>query len=81
MNDALFIENWANLDTFTRKALKDFARSPTESNQAYAVGYIGALADRGLIPEISYWLALVGQMSEGSRAQEFVRYASLEVAQ
>lgn len=77
MNDALFIENWAKLDRFTQKALRDFARKPTERNSCYVTGYIGALGDRGLLPDVNYWLALVGQMAEGSKAQDFVLQAKV----
>lgn len=77
MNDALFIENWNQLDTFTKKAFKDFARNPSASNQSYIVGYIGALADRGLLPEVPYWLALAGTIAEGNKAQDFVLKSSI----
>lgn len=78
MNDELFIENWGKLDVFTRKAFKDFARNPTERNSCHMVGYIAALADRGLIPEVGYWLALAGQIREADRARDAVRFAAID---
>jgi hypothetical protein len=78
MNDSLFIENWAKLDRFTQKALKDYSRNPSDSNQSYMVGYLGALADRGLVPEISYWLAIVGQLQASKAIVEAIRYSALD---
>lgn len=72
MDDGLFIKNWERLDAFTKKAFKDFARHPTEQNACYATGYIAALADRGLLTDPGYWLAVVGRMRDSERVREAV---------
>lgn len=72
MNDALFLENWEALDMFTRKALRDFARKPTERNSCYVIGYIAALSDRGLLDDPGYWLAFISRTAEGNDQQRAI---------
>lgn len=77
MNDSLFIENWAKLDRLTQKALKDYARHPSDGNQSYIVGYLGALADRGILPDVVYWLAIVGQLQQAKAVEDAIRFAEI----
>lgn len=75
MNIELLDANWRTLDTFTQKALKDYARFGTESNNTYITGYLGALADRGLLTDPGYWLAVVNT----PEAMKHIRRLPLEI--
>lgn len=75
MDTTEFQKQWGHLSDQMRFALRNFARCPTESNRSYIVGYIGALADHGMIQDAAYWLAVAGVMAQGHTAQEAVLHA------
>lgn len=76
MNVELFLANWAQIDRLTQVALKNFVRSPTERNACYITGYIGALADRDLLHDASYWLAITGRViDQDAKVSDAIRHA------
>jgi hypothetical protein len=73
MNDALFIKQWRAAPIRVKRALQDFARFPTEKNDAYCVGYLSGAYDAGSLEfDIAYWMAFTHQIKEGSEAQKFI---------
>ena len=78
MNDTLFTKQWRALPHRVQRALMDFARFPTEKNDAYCVGYISGTHDAGSLEfDIDYWMAFTQQIKEGSEAQRFIFNAEL----
>lgn len=77
MSDEEFINHWRELDCDTKNALKNLARNPTRDNAAYMIGYIGALADRSMLKDVGYWMAIVNTMAEGNRVQDNVLHSDL----
>jgi len=60
-----FDTHWATLHRSTKQVLRSFAKSPTERNSCYTIGYLAALDAHGLIDDdaYTYMLALVGSAS------------------
>jgi hypothetical protein len=78
MNDALFIKQWRAAPVRVKRALQDFARFPTERNDAYLVGYLTGAWDNGALDfDIGYWMAFTKQIKEGSEAQKFIFNAAI----
>ena len=65
MNTARFEDHWSRLNQNQRRLMRDLTKTPTDSNESYAVGYLSALRDNGLIAhnDHTYWLAVVGQIA------------------
>lgn len=65
MNMVHFFKNLETLSAASKSALKDFAACPTESNQAYFIGYLAALLSNKLISTDSYnyFVALAGRIA------------------
>lgn len=45
---------WASAPTGLKRTTATFAKYPTERNKAYAIGYLVALNDHGLLPMANY---------------------------
>ena len=60
----LFRAAWARLPWRAQYTLRVFAKHPTERNNAYVTGYLGAMRDCQVINanDYTYWLAAIGQM-------------------
>ena len=54
MNLVLFFKNLETLSAASKSALKDFAAHPSQSNQAYFIGYLAALLSNKLIEVDAY---------------------------
>ena len=78
MKDQLFLKHWRAAPVRVKRALQDFARFPTERNDAYVVGYLSGAWDNGALDfDIGYWMAFTKQVKEGSEAQRFIFTADL----
>lgn len=77
--DELFMIHWRGMDYRLRRTFKDFAKYPTQTNESFVVGYLGALADHKLITQerYTYLLALAGQMRTAAWVAHAVRHAEL----
>ncbi len=78
MNDELFLDNWHQLSRRTQLKIREFAQTPTKSNQSYVVGYIAALSDCSLITDAEYWVSFVCNLAEGNRLQDAIFYAQIK---
>jgi len=78
MNDELFLDNWRQLTRRTQLKIREYAQTPTESNQSYVVGYIAALSDCGSITDAEYWVSFVSNLAEGNRLQDAIFYAEIK---
>lgn len=79
MNDLLhhepLIKAWKDFSPKAQRVLKDFAKTPTIANQAYAIGYIAALRDNSVISSdtYSYMLSIFGQLPSQNYIMEAIR--------
>ena len=65
MNMVHFFKNLETLSAASKSALKAFAACPTESNQAYFIGYLAALLSNKLISTdpYNYFVTLAGRIA------------------
>lgn len=69
-----FADVWGSLDVKTRRMFAEYAKSTTERNLCYAIGYLAALEQHGLInsDRHSYLMALAGQMAEVEAVRQII---------
>ena len=74
MNQELFDLAWAEAPLHLKRALKDFAKYPTERNSCFISGYLSAMDNSGVLSSETYLylLALTGQIGESKELQTLV---------
>lgn len=70
-----FLDAMKDIGHKCRKVAYDFAKYPTEKNEAFAVGYLSALHDNSLIRQdtYTYMLSVFGQLREQSYIVEAIK--------
>lgn len=80
MNDLIFHEPFLkamkDLPRLARKALYDFAKFPSDGNQSYMIGYMGALRDNSVIScdTHTYMLSVCGQLTKQAYISEAIKH-------
>ena len=74
MNQELFDAAWAEAPLHLKRALKDFAKYPTERNSCFICGYLSAIDNSGVLSSetYTYLLALTGRMYGSKDLQTLV---------
>lgn len=75
MTNEHFDRAWKDLGGSGQRMLRDFAKHPSDQNQAYATGYVAALYNNSLIRQdnYEYLLALIGQLTTAAQTIALIK--------